>query len=90
MSINMSVKVARDLVRRAAHLYHQGTGIPIQPLGDEYHNTGEGFIDEIGNEEGLEGAYYWANMLLHFARTVHGILSFGINEIEENNLLEDG
>lgn len=86
MSIQLTAKVAADLVRRAAHLYHQGTGIPIHPLGDEYHHSDTGFIDEVGNVEGLEGSYYWANMLLHFVRTVHGI----INHELENNLLEDG
>lgn len=84
--ISIPARAARELVRRAAYLYHQGTGVPIYPLGDEFVQQDTGFVDEIGNEQGLDGAFYWANMLLHFARTIHGMFQ---NELINNDLLED-
>lgn len=77
MSINISPRVAVDIVRRAAQLFYDGTGIAIEPLEDLLPND-DGLIDEIPMDS---DAYMWANHLLLFVRTVHGII--------QNALLED-
>lgn len=84
MSININPKVAFDLVKQAAYLFHQGTGVVLEPLDDLDHQT-NGFIDEIDPDPESD-IRYWANQLLHFARTVHGILN---NQLLTNELLED-
>lgn len=84
MSININPKVAYDLVKQAALLFHQGTGIVLEPM-DELEHTQTGFLDEISDDPESD-IRYWANQLLFFARTVHGIFSHGLLE---NELLED-
>jgi hypothetical protein len=82
MSIHLTSKVAFDLVKQAAVLFHQGTGIVIEPLGDEYMHQDEGFVDELDGD-----IRHWAHLLLHFARTVHGILNYAM--LEQDNLIEN-
>jgi hypothetical protein len=78
MSISITRKVAFDLVKQAASLFHQGTGIPLEPLGDEFPPRDQGLVD------GLDGdARHWAHLLLHFARTVHGILNYALLEDDQ-------
>lgn len=74
MSINISARVAFDLVAKAATLFYQGTGVVLAPI-DELEHSNEGFIDQM--EENSE-MRYWANQLLFFARTVHGIMHQGL------------
>ena len=86
MSINISPRVAYDLVKQAAQLFHQGTGIVLEPM-DEIQHSDTGFIDEIDPSPGSD-IRYWANQLLFFARTVHGILNQQL--LENEDLLENG
>lgn len=83
MSIRMTSKVAFDLVKQAAVLFHQGAGIVLEPLGDEYAHQDIGLVDELEGD-----ARHWAHLILHFTRTVHGILNMAL--LEEDELLEDG
>lgn len=84
MSINISPKVAYDLVKQAARLFHQGTGVVLSPI-DELEHRNYGFIDELDPNPD-SSIRYWANQLLFFARTVHGLLHQGLLE---NELLEN-
>lgn len=84
MSINISPKVAFDLVKQAALLFHQGTGIVLEPT-DELAHSPTGFIDEISDSPESD-IRYWANQLLFFARTVHGIFN---HALLENDMLEN-
>ncbi len=78
MSVRVTTKVAYDIVKQAASLFYQGTGIPLEPLGDEFPARDEGLVD------GLDGdVRHWAHMLLHFARTVHGILNYALLEEDQ-------
>lgn len=79
MSAHINTKVAFDLVRRAADLFHLGTGIAIEPM-EGLEPQGVGFIDDIDIDSQL---YRYANDLLHFVRTVHGILQNSLLEGEE-------
>lgn len=76
--IRMSATAAFNLVKSAADLFFDGTGINLQP-SDEM-TTDVGFIDEISPEDG--DVRYWANQLLFFVRTVHGILQNALLEAE--------
>lgn len=78
MSINISPKVAFDLAKQAVILFHQGTGIVLEPM-DEMQHQNEGFIDELSPNSDIR---YWANQLLFFARTVHGIFNQALLEQE--------
>lgn len=87
MSVHITQKVAYDLVKQAAHLFYQGTGVVLEPT-DELQHTGSGFIDEIDPDHPESATRYWANLLLHFARTVHGILNTALLTGQE--MIEDG
>lgn len=78
MSISITKKVAFELVKQAAELFHQGTGIVLEPLGDEFAHRDEGLVDGLDGE-----ARHWAHLLLHFARTVHGILNYAMLEDDQ-------
>ena len=77
--IRVTAKVAFDLVKQAAELFYEGTGIPLQPMDVDAMDAG--FLDEIHPEGG--DVRYWANQLLHFARTVHGILERALLEADD-------
>lgn len=81
MSININPKVAFDLVKTAAQLFYQGTGVVLEPL-DELEHSNTGFLDEIDPNPNSD-IRYWANQLLFFARTVHGILNQAMLENED-------
>lgn len=85
--IRMTAKVAYDLVKQAASLFYDGTGIPLQP-SDELivldHNPT--FLEDL--EEGSD-IRYWANQLLFFARTVHGILETALIQDAESMEISD-
>jgi hypothetical protein len=80
-AIRISAKVAYDLVKQSARLFYQGTGIVLAPM-DETGHMERGFIDEMPEGSDMR---YWANLLLHFARTVHGLFEY---ELLEQDLLD--
>lgn len=87
MSVKITTKVAFDLVKHAAELFAMGTGIQLEPL-DETGVPNRGFIDDL-DPDPESNVRYGVNLLLHFARTVHGILNNALL-LEDANLLEDG
>lgn len=78
MSMHLNNKVAIDLIKTAAALFFEGTGHELDPNSPD-DLPFPGFVDEINPEN--QDMLYWANSLMHFVRTVHGIL--------QNNVLED-
>lgn len=76
--IKITAKAGYDIVKMAATLFFQGTGIPLQPMDDE--PTDVGFVDNLGDPE--SDMRFWANQLMFFARTVHGIMERALLEAE--------
>lgn len=83
MSIRITTKVAFDLAKEAARLFHLGTGVVIEPLDGLAHED-HGFVDDLDENSDIR---YWANQLLFFARTVHGLFNSGL--LEQELLIED-
>jgi len=82
-SINISQKVAFELVQQAANLFRQGTGIVLAPM-DETGHLDRGLIDELDEGSDLR---HGVNAFLFFIRTVHGILEHALlNE----DMIENG
>lgn len=76
--LRLSRTAAINLIRTAADLFRDGTGLPLDP---EQEPSDLGLIDDIPMDE---DAYYWANELLRFARVVHGILSNALHNQPED------
>lgn len=83
MSINISRRVAHYIVRECCALFYEGTGIVLAPL-DELQHRDAGFIDEL-NPDPESDIRYWANRLMFFIRTVHGMVNQALLEQEEEN-----
>lgn len=80
-SINLTKKIAMELVKQARLLIEEGTGNRFDP--DSWNDPDTpGLIDEINPEQ--SELLYWANQLIFFARTVHGILMNTLQEDAEN------
>lgn len=78
--IKITAKAGYDIVKMAATLFFQGTGIPLQPMDDEPRELG--FVDDVGDPE--SDMRFWANQLMFFARTVHGIMERALLEAEDD------
>lgn len=76
--LRISRTAAINLIRTAAVLFRDGTGVPLDP---DQEGDGNGLIDDINIDE---DAFYWANELLRFARVVHGILSNALHNQPED------
>lgn len=76
MSIQITKKVAFELVKEAARLFGMGTGIQLEPM-DELGTPNEGFIDQLDPDPESD-VRYGVNLFLNFIRTVHGILNHAL------------
>jgi len=82
--IKITRTAAMWLFQTARALFEDGSGMNI--AGDDDLEFNRGLIDEIpmGTPE-----HYWANMLLHFARTVAGVMSHALAEAgDESDVIE--
>lgn len=80
-AVKISKVVALTLMREAANLFNQGTGMSLDPDSDMPDSPA--LIDRIPNED--SDMLYWANEILRFARVVHGLLSNAmINEVTDS------
>lgn len=79
--IRITKMVAISLMKTAAELFAAGAGSPLDINENEDAIQGDGLIDEINSEN--SELFYWANELLRFARTVHGILGNAIHSQDE-------
>jgi predicted SPOUT superfamily RNA methylase MTH1 len=83
MSVSITTKVAYELVKEAADLFYRGTGVVIEPMEGLSHMD-RGYIDDLEQDSSIR---FWANQLLFFARTVHGIFN---RQLLEQDLLNNG
>jgi len=80
--ILISRDLAFRLLRDAATVWNIGTGQHLDPdveMPDEPN-----ILDNI-NEEDAD-LLHWANLILHFARTVHGVLASSLMDDETNDI----
>lgn len=80
--IMISRDLAFRLLRDAAAVWNIGTG---QHLDPEVEMPDEPNVLDHINEEDAD-LMHWANLILHFARTVHGVLSAALVDDETNDI----
>jgi hypothetical protein len=81
--IRITKRVAMYLISTARNLIQDGTGQYIDP--DDDMMDGPGLMDRIPLEDA--DLQHWANALIQFARTVHGLVSAAM--IDEVNIIPD-
>lgn len=80
-TISILLKVAKELIKDAASLFADGSGVPIHTPDDvELETGGTGVIDELHPDTEV---WRWMNSVLFFLRMVHGILD---NAVERNDI----
>jgi hypothetical protein len=80
-NIQISVTAAIRLMREAANLFNQGTGMYLDPDTDMPQQ--DALIDRINVNEDPD-LMYWAHQLMNFARTIHGIIYNALEDEQEN------
>jgi hypothetical protein len=84
--VSITKKVAEEIVKAAATLFAQGAGLPIseEAAAEGGMFPEPGLIDDIHPED--HDLSYWANAILMFLRTVHGVIA---NAVAEDDIIDE-